>query len=312
MPERRRNTRFLLILGLVAMALISILTLAGPGSDARAQDRSITLASTTSTANSGLFAHLLPIFEAEAGITVHVVAVGTGQAINLARNGDADVLLVHHRPSEEAFVAAGFGLSRHDLMYNDFVLVGPRADPAAVDGMTDIAAALSRIAEARAVFVSRGDDSGTHKKELELWRSAAIDPNAIRGDWYRALGAGMGAALNIAAEINAYSLTDRATWVAFQNKGDLAILSQGAPTLHNPYGVILVDPDRYRHVHARDGQIFIDWLLSPRGQAAIGQYRVNGQQLFFSQRISTRSVKAPPLAGGLGNYLRQDLRPPMV
>ena len=274
---RRTTTarRRAIILGLAAFVVIA------SGAGAGAQERFITLASTTSTENSGLFAHLLPAFEAETGIAVRVVAVGTGQALSLAQRGDADVLLVHHRPSEDAFVAAGFGVGRRDLMFNDFVLVGPAADPAGVAGAAGIAAALTRIASDRAIFASRGDDSGTHKKELDLWSLAGFDPGSARGDWYRELGAGMGATLNIAAAMNAYTLTDRATWVAFQNKRDLTILSEGDPVLNNPYGVILVNPARHAHTRAADGQIFIDWLVSERGQAAIAQFRVGGQQLFF-------------------------------
>ena len=246
-----------------------------------AADRYITLASTTSTENSGLFAHLLPQFEAESGVAVRVVAVGTGQAIRLAQNGDADVLLVHHRPSEEAFVAAGFGVARHDVMYNDFVLIGPAADPAGVRGMTDAAAALARIATAAAPFASRGDDSGTHKAELALWRKAGVDQQAASGTWYRELGAGMGATLNTAAAMGAYTLADRGTWTSFANKGELGLLVAGDPVLFNPYGVILVNPARHAHVKAEDGQTFIDWLTGPAGQAAIAAFTRDGEPLFF-------------------------------
>jgi tungstate transport system substrate-binding protein len=249
--------------------------------EARAEAPVITLASTTSTENSGLFAHLLPRFTEATGIAVRVVAVGTGQALRVARNGDADVLLVHHRPSEEAFVAEGYGVRRHDVMYNDFVLVGPRADPAGVRGRTDAAQALAQIAGARAPFASRGDDSGTHKKELGLWTAAGLDPSATGGAWYRETGSGMGAALNAAAAMGAYALTDRATWLAFRNKGDLEVLVEGDQRLFNPYGAILVNPARHPHVHAREGQAFIDWLVSDQGQAAIAAYRLDGRQLFF-------------------------------
>ncbi len=246
-----------------------------------AADRYITLASTTSTENSGLFAHLLPQFEAATGVSVRVVAVGTGQAIRLAQNGDADVLLVHHRPSEEAFVAAGFGVERRDVMYNDFVLIGPAADPAGIRGMADAAAALARIAAAGAPFASRGDDSGTHKAELALWEKADVDQRAASGTWYRELGAGMGATLNTAAAMGAYTLADRGTWISFANKGDLELLVAGDPVLFNPYGVILVDPSRHAHVKADDGQAFIDWLTGTAGQAAIAAFTRDGQPLFF-------------------------------
>ena len=251
------------------------------GTAAPAAEPFITLASTTSTENSGLFAHLLPRFTAATGIEVRVVAVGTGQALRLARNGDADVLLVHHRRSEEGFVAAGFGVARHEVMANDYVLVGPAADPAAIGGLADAAAALARVAASESNFVSRGDDSGTHKKEMGLWRAAGRDPAAAGGGWYRETGSGMGATLNTAAAMGAYALADRATWVSFRNKGDLQILVEGDPRLVNPYGVILVNPERHPHVKAAEGQAFIDWLRSAEGQAAIAAFRVDGQQLFF-------------------------------
>jgi len=247
-----------------------------------AEDRFITVASTTSTANSGLFDQILPAFEAESGIQVRVVALGTGQAIRLAQNGDADVLFVHHRPSEEAFVADGYGAARHDVMYNDFVIVGPKSDPAGVEGLENASEALGRIAAATAFFVSRGDDSGTHKKELAMWKDAGLDPTPQYGTWYRELGAGMGATLNAAAAMEAYSLTDRGTWLSFENKADLAVLLEGDERLFNPYGVILVDPARFPHAKAEDGQVFIDWLLSDEGQKAIADYRIDGQPLFFS------------------------------
>ena len=262
---------------LLALALLA-LTAASP---ARAGARAVTLASTTSTENSGLFAHLLPQFTRATGIDVRVIAVGTGQALRIARNGDADVLLVHHRASEERFVAEGYGVKRHDVMYNDFVLVGPGADPARVRGQTDAARALARIAGARALFASRGDDSGTHKKERDLWAAAGLDPVEASGTWYRETGSGMGATLNAAAGMGAYALSDRATWIAFQNKGDLEVLVEGDPRLFNPYGVILVNPAKHPHVNAKDGQAFIDWLVSKEGQAAIAAYRLDGRQLFF-------------------------------
>ena len=248
---------------------------------AMAEDRYITLASTTSTENSGLFDHLLPQFTEATGIDVRVVAVGTGQALGLARRGDADVLLVHHRPSEEAFVAEGAGVERYDVMFNDFVIVGPADDPAGLRGLGDAAEALSRLAAAGSVFVSRGDDSGTHKKELDLWQAAGFDPAASGDPWYREAGSGMGAALNTASGLSAYVLTDRATWISFANKGDLEILVEGDVRLANPYGVILVNPDRHPHVKAEMGRDFIDWLLSDTGQAAVAAFKVDGQQLFF-------------------------------
>jgi len=261
----------------LALALIA----AGFATETRADTPAITLASTTSTENSGLFDHLLPRFTEATGISVRVVAVGTGQALRIARNGDADVLLVHHRPSEEAFVAEGYGVQRHDVMYNDFVLVGPSKDPAALRGLDDAAAALARVAAASALFASRGDDSGTHMKELGLWAAAGHDPVAASGTWYRETGSGMGATLNAAAAMGAYALTDRATWLAFQNKGDLEVLVEGDARLFNPYGVILVNPLRHPHVHAREAQAFIDWLISDAGQDAIAAYRLDGRQLFF-------------------------------
>jgi tungstate transport system substrate-binding protein len=262
-------------------AWLGALALAIGAGPAGAAEHAIVLASTTSTENSGLFGHILPEFEAETGIAVRVVAVGTGQALKLARNGDADVLLVHHRPSEEAFVAEGYGVERFDVMYNDFVLVGPRADPAGIAGLESAAGALARIAESEAVFASRGDDSGTHKAERALWAEAGTDPSGASGGWYRELGQGMGATLNAAAAMDAYTLTDRATWLSFANKGNLRILVEGDPALFNQYGVILVNPERYPHVNAADGQAFIDWLLSPAGQGAIAAFRVGGAQLFF-------------------------------
>ncbi len=251
--------------------------------------RAIKLASTTSTDNSGLFGHLLPIFEAETGIKVHVIAVGTGQAIRLARNGDADVLLVHHKPSEERFVTEGFGVARFDVMYNDFVIVGPEHDPAGVRGLADATAALRRIAVSNTVFASRGDDSGTHRKEQALWREAGVDVAAASGGWYRETGSGMGATLNTASGLDAYALTDRATWISFKNKGELRVLVEGDKRLFNQYGVIRVNPAVHPHVRAREAQIFIDWLLSPAGQGAIAAYRLDGKQLFFANATGSAS-----------------------
>ena len=251
---------------------------------ARAADagaRFIILQSTTSTQNSGLLDAILPIFEARTGIAVRVVAVGTGQAIRNAMRGDGDVLLVHDRAAEDAFVAGGWGVARRDVMFNDFVIVGPAADPAGIAGGSDAVAALARIAAARAPFASRGDESGTHKAELRLWRAAGIDPGAAPGGWYRETGSGMGATLNLASGMGAYALTDRGTWIAFGNKGELRIVVEGDARLFNPYGVILVNPARHANVRAEDGRAFIDWLTGPEGQAAIAAFRVDGQQLFF-------------------------------
>jgi tungstate transport system substrate-binding protein len=260
----------------VAVACVMACTL-----PAVSADQFITVASTTSTENSGLFRYLLPLFQQDTGIEVRVVAVGTGQALALAQRGDADVLFVHHRPSEEKFVAEGFGVARFDVMYNDFVVVGPRTDPAGVQGMTDVAAALAQIAAKHAIFVSRGDDSGTHKLELSLWKAAGIDVAAASGTWYRAAGAGMGATLNTASGLDAYSLTDRGTWISFKNRSNVAILIEGDSRLFNQYGVMLVNPKKHPHVKATDGQTFIDWLLSDKGQQAIAAFRIEGEQAFF-------------------------------
>lgn len=243
--------------------------------------RFIIVQSTTSTENSGLFKHLLPIFTQKTGIEVRVVAVGTGQAIKNAANGDGDVLLVHDRSAEEKFVADGHGVKRHDVMHNDFVLVGPENDPAGIAGSKDASAALKRIADAAATFVSRGDDSGTHKAELRLWAATGIDVKAQSGTWYREAGQGMGATLNIAAGADGYTLADRATWSAFKNRGSLRLLLEGDPKLFNPYGAILVNPQRHPHVKSVEGQAFIDWLTSPDGKNAIASFKIGGEQQFF-------------------------------
>jgi tungstate transport system substrate-binding protein len=261
---------------LIAAVLIGFLSVA-----VVAGDPFITVASTTSTENSGLFSFLLPRFTRDSGIEVRVVAVGTGQAIRMAENGDADVLLVHHTPSEEKFVAAGNGVGRFDVMYNDFVLIGPDSDPAGVRGMTDAVAALKRIAETAAPFASRGDDSGTHKKELGLWTEAGVDVGAASGGWYRETGSGMGATLNTAAAMSAYTLSDRATWLKFGNKGDLVILAEGDSRLFNQYGIILVNPGKHPHVKAAEGRRFINWILAEEGQQAIAEYAIQGQPAFF-------------------------------
>ena len=246
-----------------------------------AQERSITVASTTSTEQSGLFGHILPIFTRESGIAVRVVALGTGQALDVGRRGDADVVFVHDRAAEERFVAEGFGGPRRHVMFNDFVITGPAADPARIAGLGDTAEALRRIAAARAPFISRGDRSGTHAAELRLWQLAGIDPATGRGQWYREVGQGMGPALNTAAAQGAYILADRGTWLSFRNRQDQRILIEGDSRLFNQYGVMLVNAQRHAHVKAADGQRFIDWLLSAAGQAAIASYRINGEQLFF-------------------------------
>ena len=248
---------------------------------ALAQERSITVASTTSTEQSGLFGHILPIFTREAGIAVRVVALGTGQALDVGRRGDADVVFVHDRAAEERFVAEGFGGPRRHVMFNDFVITGPAADPARIAGLGDTAEALRRIAAARAPFISRGDRSGTHAAELRLWQLAGIDPASGRGQWYREVGQGMGPALNTAAAQGAYILADRGTWLSFRNRQDQRILIEGDMRLFNQYGVMLVNAQRHPHVKAADGQRFIDWLLSAAGQAAIASYRINGEPLFF-------------------------------
>ncbi len=268
---------------------IVLAVLFGSTGMAQAADKFITVASTTSTANSGLFDYILPMFQAKTGIQVRVVAVGTGQALKLARKGDADVLFVHHKPSEEKFVADGFGVSRQDVMYNDFVIVGPKSDPAGIAGMTDAIAVFKKIAESKSSFASRGDDSGTNKKELGLWKAAGIDVKGMSGSWYRETGSGMGATLNAASGMGANALTDRATWLSFKNKETLTLLAQGDKRLFNQYGVILVNKDKHPHVKMAEGQSFIDWLVSPEGQTAIGAYKIGGKQLFFPNGIGAKA-----------------------
>ncbi|RAI00198.1 sulfate transporter [Acuticoccus sediminis] len=264
-------------LALAAAGLFAV-SLAGA---ADAADDFIVVQSTTSTQNSGLFDFMLPKFTDKTGIEVRVVAVGTGQAIKNAANGDGDVLFVHAKPAEEKFVASGEGVSRHDVMYNDFVIVGPPSDPAGIAGSKDVVAALSRIAGSEAPFASRGDDSGTNKAELRLWKEAGIDVASASGGWYRETGSGMGATLNTGTGMGAYIMTDRATWIAFGNKGDYAIAVEGDPKLFNQYGIILVNPEKHPNVKAEAGQSFIDWVLSDEGQDVIADYKVDGQQLFF-------------------------------
>jgi len=271
-PMLRRS----FVLGCAAAAAL----LLGSVQPSTAADRFITVASTTSTEDSGLFKSILPKFTEKTGIEVRVVAKGTGQAIDIAKRGDADVLFVHHKPSEDKFVAEGFSTERKPVMYNDFVIVGPKADPAKVGGSKDVSAALKSIAAAKAPFVSRGDDSGTHKSEQALWKTAGVDPTTGDG-WYRAIGQGMGATLNTAAAVNGYAMTDRATWLSFKNRGDLDILVEGDKRLFNQYGVMLVNPAKFAHVKAADGQAFVGWLVSAEGQQAIADYKINGNSLFF-------------------------------
>jgi tungstate transport system substrate-binding protein len=273
-PSGLRRT---LAAGACAALLVAMLGTSPAG----AQPTFITVASTTSTEQSGRFKEILPAFRAATGIEVRVVALGTGQALDVGRRGDADVVFVHDTAAEERFVAEGFGVRRHEVMFNDFVIVGPRADPARAAGR-DAVEALRAIARARAPFASRGDNSGTHAAERRYWTLAGIDPVAEgRGAWYRETGSGMGPTLNLGSAQNAYVLTDRGTWLAFRNRGELAVLVEGDPRLFNPYGVILVNPQRHPHVKREAGQRFVDWLLSAEGQRAIGAYRINGEPLFF-------------------------------
>ncbi|KAB7784816.1 extracellular solute-binding protein [Methylorubrum populi] len=259
---------------------LSLLAALGAATPLSAEPASIVVASTTSTEQSGLFKHILPLFKQKTGIEVKVVALGTGQALDAARRGDADVVLVHDRPAEDKFVAEGFAKARQDVMYNDFVLIGPKDDPAGIRGK-GVEEAFRKIAAAKAPFVSRGDRSGTHSAELRSWKEAGIDLGAVRGDWYRDVGQGMGPALNTASSLGAYILADRGTWLSFKNRGDLTILVEGDPRLFNPYGVMLVNSDKHPSVKVKEGQAFIDWLVSPEGQKAIADYTINGEQLFF-------------------------------
>jgi tungstate transport system substrate-binding protein len=271
-------TRRLFATGAFALAATALAAMA----PAQAQDKSITVASTTSTQDSGLFGHILPIFKARTGIDVKVIAQGTGQALDTGRRGDADVVFVHAKPAEEKFVAEGAGVKRFAVMYNDFVLIGPKEDPAGINGGKDIVAALTAIKAKGVPFVSRGDKSGTHQAELALWALAGIDPATEKAKgWYREIGQGMGAALNTAASMNGYVLADRGTWISFKNRGSLVIAVDGDKRLFNQYGVILVNPAKHPHVKKALGQAFIDWLVSPTGQSTIADYKIDGQQLFF-------------------------------
>ena len=270
---------------LIALAAAAVLV-GTPG--AFAQDKSIVVASTTSTQDSGLFGHLLPLFKAKTGIDAKVIAQGTGQALDTGRRGDADVVFVHAKAQEEKFVAEGFGVKRFDVMYNDFVLIGPKSDPAGVKGK-DIETALKAIQAKSAPFVSRGDKSGTHSAELALWKQAGIDMAAAKGPWYREIGQGMGAALNTAGAMNGYVLSDRGTWLSFKNRGDLEISVEGDRRLFNQYGVMLVNPEKFPSVKKDFGQAFVDWLVSTEGQAAIAGYKIDGQQLFFFNAVKKGS-----------------------
>jgi tungstate transport system substrate-binding protein len=264
-----------MILASVALAVFFSMPLA------RAQEKFIVVASTTSTEQSGLFSHLLPAFEKDTGIHVRVVAVGTGQALDIGRRGDADVVFVHDRAAEEKFLAEGEGVRRYPVMYNDFVLIGPKQDPAKAAGGKDILAALKKIESAKAPFVSRGDRSGTHTAELRYWKDAGIDLDKAKGPWYRDTGSGMGPALNTASSMNAYILADRGTWLSFKNRGDLAILVEGDKRLFNQYGVMLVNPAKHPNVKRDLGRQFVDWLISRKGQDTIAAYKIDGEQLFF-------------------------------
>ncbi|MGH6737030.1 MAG: substrate-binding domain-containing protein [Methyloceanibacter sp.] len=266
---------------LATLVLGTLLLAGGPSLAHAADDDFIIVQSTTSTQNSGLFDHILTKFIEKTGIAVRVVAVGTGQALKNARNGDGDVVLVHSKPDEEKFVAEGWGVDRHDVMYNDYVIVGPAADLAGITGLKDAPKAFEKIAAAQAHFVSRGDDSGTHQAELGLWKEAGADPQKASGDWYLETGSGMGATLAIAAGKEAYTLTDRGTWLSFANKGGLKVLVEGDPNLFNQYGVILVNPEKHKRVKAEQGQAFVDWLISGEGQNAIASFKIGGEQLFF-------------------------------
>ncbi len=266
--------------GLVCHAFCALLA-ASVALPVAAQDKFIVVASTTSTQDSGLFGHILPLFKARTGIDVRVVAQGTGQALATAKKGDADVVFVHDKVAEAKFVEEGFGIDRREVMYNDFVIVGPRADPAKTAG-SDAIGALKKIAAAKQPFASRGDKSGTHAAELRYWKAAEVDPQSGKGSWYRETGSGMGPTLNTASAMNAYAFTDRGTWLSFRNRGDLTVLVEGDTRLFNQYGVMLVNPARHAHVKKEMGMQFIDWITSAEGQAAIAAYRIEGQPLFFA------------------------------
>ena len=266
--------RRMLIAAVAAAAVLS-------GAPVSAQDKSIVVSSTTSTQDSGLFGHILPLFKQKTGIEVKVIAQGTGQALDTGRRGDADVVFVHAKSVEEKFLAEGQGVKRYPVMYNDFVLIGPKSDPAGIKGMKDVSAALKAIMAKGAPFISRGDRSGTHIAEINLWKASGVDIEKEKGPWYKSIGQGMGAALNTAGASNAYVLSDRGTWISFKNKGDLVIAVEGDKRLFNQYGVMLVNPEKHPSVKKDLGQQFIDWLVSPEGQKAIANYKINGEQLFY-------------------------------
>jgi tungstate transport system substrate-binding protein len=266
---------------LARRCLLAIVAVVVLGPFALAQEQSIVVASTTSTQDSGLFGHILPLFKAKTGIDVKVIALGTGQALDTARRGDADVVFVHAKSAEDKFLAEGFGVKRYPVMYNDFILIGPTGDPAGIKGSKDIVAALKTLKDKGVPFISRGDKSGTHIAEINLWKLAGIDIAAEKGSWYKAIGQGMGAALNTASAANAYVLSDRGTWLSFKNKGDLVVAVEGDKRLFNQYGVMLVNPRKHPTVKKELGQQFIDWLVSPEGQQAIAEYKINGEQLFY-------------------------------
>jgi len=275
--------------GVRAAALIASGMLVFGSITAHAQEKFIIVASTTSTQDSGLFGHILPMFKAKTGIDVRVVAQGTGQALGTAKKGDADVVFVHDKVAEAKFVEEGFGVDRREVMYNDFVIVGPKADPAKATGK-DVIAALKKVADAKAPFASRGDKSGTHAAELRYWTQAAVDPQTGKGTWYRETGSGMGPTLNTASAMNAYAFTDRGTWLSFKNRGELVVLVEGDTKLFNQYGIMLVNPAKHAHVKKDLGQQFIDWVTSAEGQAAIASYKVSGEQLFFPNYVALKKA----------------------
>ena len=275
---------------LISVAAVSVTSGTITATSAFAQDKFIVVASTTSTEDSGLFRYLLPLFKAKTGIEVRVVAQGTGQALATARKGDADVVLVHDKVAELKFVQEGFGLDRREVMYNDFVIVGPKADPAKISGSKEVIESLKRIAASQSPFASRGDKSGTHAAELRYWKQAAIDPQTGKGTWYRETGSGMGPTLNTASAMGAYAFTDRGTWLSFKNRDDLGIAVEGDTKLFNQYGIMLVTPARHVHVKKELGQMFIDWMTSTEGQAAIASYKIEGQQLFFPNYVALKKA----------------------
>jgi tungstate transport system substrate-binding protein len=275
---------------LISVAAVSVTSAAITATSSYAQDKFIVVASTTSTEDSGLFRYLLPLFKAKTGIEVRVVAQGTGQALATARKGDADVVLVHDKVAELKFAEEGFGLDRREVMYNDFVIVGPKADPAKISGSKEVIESLKKIATSQSPFASRGDKSGTHAAELRYWKQAEIDPQTGKGTWYRETGSGMGPTLNTASAMGAYAFTDRGTWLSFKNRGDLGIAVEGDTKMFNQYGIMLVNPARHAHVKKELGQMFIDWITSSEGQAAIASYKIEGQQLFFPNYVARKKA----------------------